>query len=130
MAVIRNKQGEPVALAFGASDLLLRRGRNKYGAKKTVIDGITFDSKREAARYLELKTLLRAGQITDLRCQVRYQLVVNGVKIGSYRADFCYQENGQEVVEDVKSAATKALRDYRLRKKLMLALYGIEIRES
>lgn len=103
---------------------------NKYRAKKTVVDGITFDSKREAARYKELRTLLRAGQIQDLRMQVKYPLVVNGVKIGRYTSDFNYIENGAEVVEDVKSPATKKARDYVLRKKLMLAIHGISIRET
>jgi len=103
---------------------------NKYHAKKTVVDGITFDSKREAARYRALKTLERAGEIANLVLKVRYPLVVNGVKIGRYTSDFEYEENGQHVVEDVKSPATKKARDYRLRKLLMLALHGITIRET
>jgi hypothetical protein len=103
---------------------------NKYGAIKTIIDGIEFPSKREAARYCQLRMLLRAGQIQDLRMQVKYPLVVNGVKIGRYTSDFNYIENGQEVVEDVKSPATKKARDYVLRKKLMAALFGITIRET
>jgi hypothetical protein len=103
---------------------------NKYGAKKTVVDGITFDSMREAARYTELRHLLRAGRIADLQLKVPYQLVVNGVKIGRYTSDFNYVEDGQEVVEDVKSPATAKARDYVLRKKLMLAIHGISIRET
>lgn len=103
---------------------------NKYGAIKTTVDGIQFPSKREAARYVQLQKLLRAGQIQDLRMQVKYHLIVNGVKIGRYTSDFEYEENGQHVVEDVKSPATKKARDYRLRKLLMKALHGIEIRET
>jgi hypothetical protein len=103
---------------------------NKYGAIRTTVDGIEFPSKREAARYRELRLAERAGQIHDLRMQVKYPLVVNGVKIGRYTSDFNYMENGVEVVEDVKSPATKKARDYRLRKMLMLALHGIEIRET
>jgi Protein of unknown function (DUF1064) len=103
---------------------------NKYRAVRTTIDGITFDSKREAARYLELRTLERAGLITNLQRPKPYQLTVNGVKIGRYKPDFTYVENGAEVVEDVKSPATKKARDYVLRKKLMLAIHGIEIRET
>ena len=106
---------------------------NKYNAKKTVVDGIKFDSKREAARYRELRLLERAGQISALRrpkLSEAYLLVVNNVKIGRYTPDFIYLENGVEVVEDVKSPATKKARDYVLRKKLMLAIHGIEIRET
>jgi len=104
--------------------------RNKYGAIKTIVDGIEFPSKREAARYRELRILVKAGQIQDLRMQVKYPLVVNGVKIGRYTSDFEYEENGCHVVEDVKSPATKKARDYALRKKLMLAIHGIEIKET
>jgi hypothetical protein len=103
---------------------------NKYRAKKTTIDGIKFDSLKEAMRYTELRSLYRAGKIADLQCQVRYQLVVNGVKIGRYTADFVYYDGNGLVVEDVKSPATKKARDYVLRKKLMLAIHGIEIRET
>src|SRR5689334_11497635 len=105
---------------------------NKYRAKKTTIDGIKFDSLKEAMRYTELRSLYRAGKIGDLQCHVPYQLVVNGHKIGRYTADFVYWDHGisEEVVEDVKSPATKKARDYVLRKKLMLAIHGIEIRET
>jgi Protein of unknown function (DUF1064) len=103
---------------------------NKYRAIKTVVDGIRFDSKREARRWVELRLLERAGQISGLHHQIRFDLVVNGVRIGRYTADFQYRENGELVVEDVKSPATKKARDYVLRKKLMLAIHGIEIRET
>jgi len=103
---------------------------NKYHAKRTTVDGITFDSKREAKRYVELQILERAGRITNLQRPKPYQLVVNGVKVGRYTPDFTYVENGVEVVEDVKSPATKKARDYRLRKMLMLAIYGISIKET
>lgn len=105
----------------------IRRG-NKYGAKKTEVDGITFDSKREATRWQQLRLLERAGAIAGLVRQVRFELIVNDVKIGRYTADFEYVENGQRVVEDAKGAARS--RDYILRKKLMLAIYGIEIKET
>lgn len=117
-------------LPAGALDLARGQKRNKYGARKTVIDGIVFDSIKEARRYQDLKILERAGQIADLRLKVRYDLVVNQVKIGRYTSDFEYLENGRRVVEDVKSPATKKARDYGLRKKLMLALFGISIREA
>ncbi len=104
--------------------------RNKYNvspkAERTV-DGIVFDSKKEATRYGELKLLVRAGQITGLRRQPRFDIVVNGVKIGFYKGDFGYDENGKSVVEDVKGMKTPM---YRLKKKLVEALYGFEITET
>lgn len=103
------------------------KARNKYGAKKTVVDGFTFASKREAARYKELLVLQRARQISQLELQPEYPLVINGMKIGKYIADFMYVENGSVVVEDAKGFKTPV---YRLKKKLVLALYGVEIRET
>lgn len=101
---------------------------NKYNAQKTIIDGITFDSKVESRRYLVLRSLADAGEITDLRCHPRWELVVNGKKISRYTADFSYMENGTLIVEDVKSSPTRT-RDYMMRKKLMDALYNIQIKE-
>jgi len=101
--------------------------RNKYNAKKTEIDGFVFDSKKEAQRYQDLMLLERAGEIEVIEIHPFWKLVVNGVLIGRYTADFMYRENGAVVVEDVKGVRT---RDYVLRKKLMKALYGIEIRET
>lgn len=103
--------------------------RNKFHAIKTVVDGITFDSKREAKRYQDLKLLQRAGEIQDLvvdKASLRYKLEVNGVLIGKYTGDFGYTEKGVRILEDVKGVRT---RDYILRKKLMKALYGIDIKE-
>lgn len=103
---------------------------SKYRNKKTVIDGITFASKREANRYAELKLLERVGEIIDLKCQPRYSLATNGVKLGTYVADFSYREKAtnESVVEDVKSKPTITA-IYRLKKKLMLAIHGIEVKE-
>lgn len=79
---------------------------NKYNAKKAEIDGITFDSKKEARRYAELKLLLRGGEIRDLRLQVEYELIPKqaGERACNYIADFVYQDvrTGETVVEDVK----------------------------
>lgn len=106
------------------------KARNKYGAEKTQVDGITFDSKGEAMRYLELKAMESAGLIRDLCLQVRFPLVIQGA-YGSvkreYRADFCYVENGLRVVEDFKGHKT---REYLFKRDLMKALHGIEIRET
>lgn len=101
----------------------------KYGNKKITIDGITFDSKKEGRRYQELKLLERAGEIFHLELQPRYDFHHNGVNLGFYKADFKYVENGELVVEDVKSEITKKHPVYRLKKKMMKAFYGIEIKE-
>ncbi len=102
----------------------------KYRNKKTVIDGITFDSIREAKRYAELVLLERTGVIQNLRRQVRFPLSVNGQLICTYIADFCYVENGHEVTEDVKSSYTRKLPVFRIKMKLMRAIHGIAIRET
>lgn len=108
-------------------------GRSKYHAKKTCVDGIVFDSKREADRYLVLKSMEEDGTIEDLRRQVRYELVpafdVDGghYRPVSYVADFVYREDGHEVVEDVKGMRTDV---YRLKAKLFAYRYGVSIRET
>lgn len=108
-------------------------GRSKYHAKKTCVDGITFDSRREADRYLVLKNMEEDGAIEDLRRQVRYELVpafdVNGKHYRPvyYVADFTYRENGHEVIEDVKGMKTDV---YRLKAKLVAYRYGANIRET
>lgn len=101
--------------------------RHKYNAKKTVVDGITFDSKAEAARYCELKLLERQGIIKDLRLQPRFRLqdgftASDGKKIRplDYVADFAYTDGAKKVVEDVKGVQTDA---YKIKKKLFLKRY-------
>ena len=104
--------------------------KNKYRAKKVTVDGHTFDSKREAKRYGELKLLERSGDIKGLELQRKFPLVVNEQKICSYICDFYYLEQGGGwVVEDVKSPITRKNPTYRIKNKLMKAIYGIEIRE-
>ena len=116
--------------------------RHKYHAKKTVVDGITFDSIKESRRYTELKLLERGGVIKDLELQPRYDVVMDGHKICYYMADFRYTdvERGCQVIEDVKAMpktakaikkfkGTPAWRMYRLKKKLAEALYPIKITE-
>lgn len=110
---------------------------SKYGNRKTVVDGIAFDSAREARRYEELRILERCGCITDLRRQVEYELIPNQYEVNGkkkrlierrvkYVADFVYEENGETVVEDVKGVRTK---EYVLKRKWMLYRFGIRIRE-
>ena len=103
---------------------------NKYGARKTTVDGITFDSKHEAEIWCELKLMQRAGIIRDLERQVKYELIPKTDKFGAthYIADFRYFDNETErtVVADAKGVRTK---DYLLKKKLMYWRHGIEITE-
>ena len=100
----------------------------KYGNRKTVVDGITFDSAKEAKRYGELKVLQRAGEITSLELQPRFPIVINGVKVCTYVADFGYVDQiGSPVVEDCKGFKT---REYTLKRKLMKAVHGIDILET
>jgi len=101
--------------------------RNKYRAIKTTVDGIKFDSKKEAARYQELKILEKSGRIFDLKLQPKFDLIVNGKKVGFYRADFEYTENGKNVVEDVKGMKTPM---YNFKKKMIKAIYGFDIFET
>jgi len=104
------------------------QGESKYHAKKTEVHGISFDSKKEAARYQELLFLERAGHIVDLELQPRFDLVVNNQKIGFYKGDFRYKDvsTGNSVIEDVKGMKTPV---YNLKRKLVKALYGIDITE-
>lgn len=107
--------------------------QTKYRNKKAQIDGRVFDSKKEAARYLELRMLVFAGDIKELECQCEYLLIpANGKeKRCVYRADFRYKDsNGNIIVEDVKSTATRKLSTYIMKRKLMLEKFGIKIKES
>ncbi len=123
---------------------------SKYKAKKTVINGIVFDSRKEAKRYQELSILERAKEISNLRTQVPFELLpaqyslsdevyTKGTHKGerkrgaciekavTYKADFVYSDSsGNTVVEDVKGIKTK---DYIIKRKLMLSVYGIRISE-
>ena len=104
---------------------------SKYGNHKTFVDGIRFDSKREAERWCELKLLERAGEIKELKRQVRFELIPaqkNGKwRATSYIADFTYKTRyGKYVVEDAKGVRTDV---YKIKRKLMLERYGIEVVE-
>jgi len=102
---------------------------NKYKAKRTTVDGITFASQGEARRYQELKLLERAGAISYLERQQRYPLAVNGQAICDYVADFVYFDPVRQkwIVEDFKGVRTP---EYRLKAKLMRACHGITILET
>jgi len=113
------------------------RFNNKYKAIKTEVDGIVFDSKKEAARYSVLKMMQKAGQISRLELQPVFKIEINGKKICTYKADFQYIDKnirgmdgqyGAMVVEDVKGMKTPV---YRLKKKLVEASYpGTVITET
>ena len=104
--------------------------QNKYKNKKTTIDNITFDSKNESNRYLELKILLKSGLIKDLVLQPAFELQPKFKYQGktersiTYKADFQYTEDGKTVVEDVKGFETK---DFIIKRKLFLNKYGNDI---
>ncbi len=110
---------------------------NKFRAKKQDIDGITFDSKKEARRYLALKAMQDSGRIECLECHVVYLLIERQKKpsggherAACYTADFRYRDSdGRIVVEDVKSEPTRKKADYILRRKLMLLVHGVELAE-
>ncbi|PWC54263.1 hypothetical protein TSA6c_00625 [Azospirillum sp. TSA6c] len=99
---------------------------NKYGAKRTEVDGIVFDSAAEARRWSVLKLEERAGLITGLERQVPYAITINGEHIAKWIADFRYVRDGQTVCEDVKGVRTPV---YRLKAKLVQAIHGIRITE-
>ena len=122
----------------------MSRPKNKYGSRKITRDGETFDSRKEYRRFCELLLLVKTGAITDLQRQVEFELIPaqrepdtvgvrGGVKRGKtlelavkYVADFVYKENGKTVVEDTKGFKTK---DYIIKRKLMLWVHGIRIKE-
>ena len=125
---------------------MYKAGRNKYRNEKVTVDGVVFDSKKEARRFQELRLLQAAGKITDLQRQVKFVLIpaqrepdtltkTGKTKPGKlierevyYKADFVYIESwtGEKIVEDAKGLRTK---EYILKRKLMLYVHGIRIRE-
>lgn len=120
----------------------------KYGNAKITVDGVTFDSKKEYARFWELDELEKAGEISDLQRQVKFVLIPaqyeeyeryskkTGKRLQdgrrmverecTYIADFVYIQDGAKVVEDTKGVRTK---DYIIKRKLMLHVHGIKIQE-
>ena len=104
--------------------------RNKFNARKTEVDGITFDSAAEARRWCELKILEKAGEIRNLERQLRIPLHVNGVKICTLIIDAAYFEGQKRVLEDTKSRMTRKLPVWRLKAKLLKAIHpNVELRE-
>lgn len=102
---------------------------SKYGNRKVVADGLKHDSTKEFNRWQVLGQRERAGEIRSLRRQVPYALVINGVLVCQYIADFVYSEGEATIVEDVKSPITRTKPEYRIKLKLMQAIHNIQIRE-
>ncbi len=112
----------------------MMRFRSKYGAKKVTVNGITFDSKKEAKRYEELCLLEKVGKVSNLETQVKFELIpsqrIDGKVVERavhYKADFAYLENGQKIVEDTKGFKTP---EYIIKRKLMLYVHGIRVKET
>jgi hypothetical protein len=105
---------------------------SKYKARGSYEKDGFFSSQKELKRYRELQLLEKAGEIRDLKRQVRHKLVVNGVLIAVYVSDAEYitVSTGKHVVEDTKSPMTKKLAPYRMKRALMLGLFGIKILET
>lgn len=118
--------------------------KNKYRACKVELDGNVFDSRKEFSRYCELHQAQENGEISNLRTQVKYELIpkqkleeprlVNGKyqrneSAITYIADFVYEKDGKTIVEDVKSAQTRKLPTYVVKRKLMKYIHNIELRE-
>ena len=111
--------------------------RNKFNATKIEKDGMKFDSVKEYKRYIELTAQMQRGEISELQCQIKFELAPK-VKIAGekrakpalrYFADFTYMSNGKLIVEDVKSAVTRKLASFRNKKHLMKSVYDIDISE-
>jgi hypothetical protein len=111
---------------------------SKYHAVKTTVDGILFDSKREANRYCELRLLEKAGDIKNLQRQVRFELAPPVKLSGSTRtkpairfyADFAYTDlkhGGALIVEDVKSTPTAEKEAFRIKLHLMKSIHNIDV---
>lgn len=98
----------------------------KYRNKKTVIDNVTFDSKLEARHYGKLKLLMQAGEINRLELQPRYELIVNYINIGFYKADFRFfdKKEDRERVIDCKGIDTPVSK---LKRKMVKAIYNIDV---
>lgn len=135
---------EQVLAKIAIEEVQRQKKSSKYGAKKMqacLADGTqhTFDSVKEFDRYQELVLMERAGQISDLRLQVPFELIpkqklTSGKteRACSYVADFVYEKNGEKVVEDVKGyrdPASAAYAKFTIKRKLMLFIHHIEVQE-
>jgi hypothetical protein len=123
-----------IMAARGETPQVKAPARNKFGACRTTVDGRTYDSRKEARTAQTLLVREREGEIRDLcleKALLRYEFVVNGVRVGHYTADARYVDcqTGDTIVLDVKGGRATKTEAYRLRKALMRACFGIEILE-
>ena len=105
---------------------------NKHKNKKVTVGDLHFDSLKEALRYGELLERQKAGSITDLRTQVRFELIPKQKveRACFYVADFVYKDlDGKTAVEDVKGSKKTLTDVYKIKKKLMLKVHGIKVKE-
>lgn len=105
---------------------------NKYHNLKIIVKGKTFDSKKEAKRYSELLEQEERGEISGLKTQVKFELIPKqkGERACTYIADFVYKDPEQNlVVEDVKGSPKTLTEVYRIKKKLMLQVHKIKVKE-
>jgi Protein of unknown function (DUF1064) len=109
-----------------SSSSITETTESKWRNVRTTVDEITFASKREANRYAELRIELLAGEIAELELQKTFSLDVNGAHICDYVADFVYQRNGAQIVEDAKGKATDV---FRIKQALMRAIHRIDVVE-
>jgi len=128
LAAMRSKTATRSVAPLAGTDT----GRTKFNNKKVVLNGLKFDSKKEARRHQDLTLMQAAGQISELRRQVPYPLVINGIDICTYIADFVYVRHpitggSLSVVEDVKGFKTP---EYRMKNKMMFAVHNIRILET
>lgn len=105
--------------------------KNKYLNKRVIVSGVKYDSIKESNRGAELKALEKNGVISRLEMQKVFELIPkqNGERAVKYIADFVYIEDGKQVVEDVKSKATRKLPAYIIKRKLMLYVHGVRIKQ-
>ena len=125
-------KARPARGGFGLDIPVERKGRFAVAAKiDRTIDGRTFDSKKEATRYAELKQLQRAGEIECLELQPSWDVFINGSKLCRYSADFSYldRRTGTPVIEDTKSTGTAKDAAYRIRKRAAELAHGIKVTE-
>ena len=123
-------------MAFASIADFGQKKRGKVSHERVTVGGIVFDSQAEAERYRVLRVMENSGQITDLVCHPRWEIIPEQRPEGHrpfrparYTADFSYIRDGKLVVEDVKSEYTRQEEDYILRRKLMLLVHGIYVEE-